>query len=294
MDREAPKVPKPSSPFDECRKITRAEGRNFYLGMLILPRPKRLAMFALYAFSRRVDDVADGSLPVDEKLRRLDNYRTALLEGGDSEDAPTLALRATMKKTGLPPSILLPLIEGALWDVMDGHIDTTDELLEYCRLVAGSIGQACAWIYGRSDSTALSAASDLGVALQLTNISRDIREDHHSGRTYLPEADLSRRGIDIDAALAGDGASRKALVEYLLHIDALATTYYHSGLRLIDMLDRRSAASCATMALTYHGLQARIAANPTAILSARVRVPAHKKLLVLSEALLHPYAQAIP
>src|SRR5439155_17609630 len=184
--------------YRACEQITRREAANFFYGIRLLPRPKRLAMSAVYAFARRVDDIGDGDLDHDVKLAALatERERVDALAGvgvNGSGDPVAVALAHAQVRYDLPLDALELLIDGVELDVRGTHYETFDELVVYCRDVAGSIGRLCLAIFTDGDGNgSAQLADDLGVAMQLTNILRDVREDYEIGRIYLPAEDLRR------------------------------------------------------------------------------------------------------
>src|SRR5437588_1017382 len=202
--------------YSSCDEITRRAAANFYYGIRLLPRPKRQAMSAVYAFARRVDDIGDGQLLEREaQMRALADERRRLAVLGSGEvslpveeeiDPVILALAHARRRYELPLEALELLIDGVELDVLGSRYETFDELVSYCRAVAGSVGRLCLAIFTDGHATgAASLADELGVAMQLTNILRDIREDYTRGRVYLPAEDLRRFGLGTDlAALPGE------------------------------------------------------------------------------------------
>jgi phytoene synthase len=176
-----------------CARITHRQAANFYYGMRLLPGPKREALFAVYAFARRVDDIGDGTLAPERKRELLDEAARALA-AQPSDDLVLVALHEAESRFPLPRQSFFDLIEGVRMDVDGTTYDSFDELVAYCRRVAGSIGRLCVSVFGPGDEGAGQLADDLGVALQLTNILRDVREDAAQGRTYLPVEDLTWLG----------------------------------------------------------------------------------------------------
>ncbi len=190
--------------YGHCESVTRAQAANFFYGIRLLPRDRRRAMCAVYAFARRVDDIGDGTLEPEEKLRRLDRETAALAAiapAGAGEDAVMVALADTQRRFALPGDALSELIEGVRMDVKGVTYESFEDLVVYCRRVAGAIGRASLAIFGLREGAggtvtgAEGLADDLGVALQLTNILRDVREDAQNGRVYLPAEDLRRFGV---------------------------------------------------------------------------------------------------
>jgi phytoene synthase len=301
--------------YRHCEAITRAQAANFYYGIRLLPPPRRRAMCAVYAFARRVDDVGDGSLPHEEKLRRLDVEVAALSELEANEHLPSLAadpvlvaLADAHARFALPPGALGELIEGVRMDVDGVAYERFDDLVLYCRRVAGAIGRVCLAIFdtrshagvGERDPDRVEAeklADDLGVALQLTNILRDVREDAENGRVYLPAEDLRRFGLiaageegRAPAVLAGIANGQSGELEWLQALmrfeAARAQAWFHRGLALGSTLDRRSAACVLAMAGIYRRLLDRIEAHPEQALRERISLPAREKVWVAARSVL--------
>ncbi len=275
--------------YRRCEEITWSQARNFSYGIRLLPPPKRHALAAVYAFARRIDDIGDGTLPAPEKLVKLEEARTALsaLIAGraDDHDEVLVALDDAAGRFGIPLAAFGELIDGCAADVRGVSYATFDDLLHYCRCVAGSIGRLSLGVFGTTEpEQAVPLADSLGVALQLTNILRDIREDYLSGRVYLPAEDFDRFGC----ALEGDpatGPARDRLTALVEFEADRARTWYAKGLTLMPLLDRRSAASAGAMAGIYFRLLQHIAASPAAVLTRRVSLPAREKALVAARSL---------
>jgi 15-cis-phytoene synthase len=272
-----------------CEAVTGHEARNFAYGIRLLPAPKRQAMSALYAFSRRVDDIGDGDLDAAEKVRRLDATREVLVRvregdvGEDDVDPVAVALADATARFALPLGGLDELIDGVQMDVRGETYETWDDLAVYCRCVAGAIGRLSLGVFGtvngHDHERAAEYADTLGLALQLTNILRDVREDAGNGRTYLPAEDLAKFGCA--DGFHGDtpppGSDFTGLVEFEVR---RARQLFATGYRLLPMLDRRSGACVAAMAGIYRRLLERIAADPGAILRGRVSLPGREKAYV--------------
>jgi 15-cis-phytoene synthase len=313
--------------YARCEAITRREAANFYYGIRLLSRERRRAMCAVYAFARRVDDIGDGELPAAGKLAALEQQSRALarLAGGppgDGErtgalpagqpggDATMVALADARTHFPLPLDALQDLIEGVRMDIDGVAYESFEQLVLYCRRVAGAIGRVCLAIFGLRESErgagdgraelerASRLADDLGVALQLTNILRDVREDAGNGRVYLPGEDLRRFGLPgsgnaasalmaaLDAAGSGVAEHREALDSLVGFEAARAREWFERGMTLTEMLDRRSAACVLAMAGIYRRLLERIDADPARALSERMSLPAHEKALVAVRGLL--------
>jgi len=282
--------------YRRCEEITWSQARNFSYGIRLLPPAKRQALAAVYAFARRIDDIGDGTLPAPEKLVKLEEARaglSALIAGGavrgqgeaGGGDDVLVALADAATKFDIPLAAFGELIDGCADDVRGVTYRTFDDLLHYCRCVAGSIGRLSLGVFGTTDpEQAVPLADSLGVALQLTNILRDIREDYASGRIYLPAEDFERFGcvLDQDPATGPGQDKLTALVEF--EADR-ARTWYTKGLALMPLLDRRSAASAGAMAGIYFRLLEHIAAAPAAVLTRRVSLSAGEKALVAARSL---------
>ncbi|MGY1439103.1 presqualene diphosphate synthase HpnD [Streptomyces reniochalinae] len=279
-----------SAAYRYCEAVTGQQARNFAYGIRLLPGPKRQAMSALYAFSRRVDDIGDGDLPAEAKRERLERTRDllALVKDrqvrDDDTDPVAVALSHAADRFPLPLDALDELIDGVLMDVTGATYETWDELKVYCRCVAGAIGRLSLGVFGTVSGAPDTArapeyADTLGLALQLTNILRDVREDAEGGRTYLPSEDLEKFGCaaGFESTTVPDGADFTGLVHFEVR---RARALFTEGYRLLPMLDRRSGACVAAMAGIYHRLLDRIAADPAAVLRGRVSLPGREKAYV--------------
>jgi phytoene synthase len=271
--------------YRQCEQITWTQARNFAYGIRLLPPPKRRGLAVIYAFARRIDDIGDGTLPAGEKITALEQARQQVLDltsrPGDPQDPVLLALADVARNFPVPLQAFGELIDGCVADVRGTSYQTFDDLLYYCRCVAGSIGRLSLGIFGtREDPDVASRLADsLGVALQLTNILRDIREDHQNGRVYLPAEDLAK--FDVDLA-APDRAQFVKLADFEVE---RARDWYATGMRLLPMLDWRSAGCTGAMAGIYRRLLDRIAVQPEAVLRERVSLSAGEKAGVAVRAL---------
>ena len=296
--------------YAQCEQITWEQARNFAYGIRLLPPDKRRALAAVYALARRIDDIGDGDLPAAEKTTQLEAARdqvhalVAKVNGKPSETVETAGAQDTGKdqdpvlvaladagaRFPVPLEAFGELIDGCLADVNQATYKTFDDLLWYCRCVAGSIGRLSLGIYGPTRPEKQSKlADDLGVALQLTNILRDVREDFRNNRIYLPKEDLDKFGIEFAPFGAPEpfpGEAMQARFANLVEFEASrAREWYGSGLRLLATIDRRSAACTGAMAGIYRRLLERIARNPRAVLDGRMSLPGSEKALVAAQAL---------
>ncbi len=292
--------------YSRCEAITREQAANFYYGIRLLSGERRRGMCAVYAFARRIDDIGDGPLEAARKLELLSAEELAvgaLGERAEADDPVLVALADARTRFALPVDALGELIEGVRMDVRGTTYETFEDLLPYCRHVAGTIGRLCLAIFGlRRAPTPGSAeraqvlADELGVALQLTNILRDVREDAENGRIYLPAAELAEHGLPardpvalvraIEAAAAGEVQSREAFCALARFEAARAREWFDRGLLLAELLDRRSAACLLAMAGIYRRLLERIDSDPAAVLSGRVSLPAREKAIVAVRGML--------
>ena len=275
--------------YDVCEEITHREARNFAYGIRLLPRDQRRAMSATYAMARRIDDIGDGDLPDSEKLRGLDGVLDCLQALNlTSPDPVVVALAHATWRFPIPIGAFAEIVEGCRADVTVHRYTTFDQLEHYCRCVAGSVGRLSVGIYAPARlDTAMHLGDSLGIALQLTNILRDLREDRLLGRVYLPAEDLDRFGctldLDDEGRLADDPERFAALVRFEA---ARAREWYDEGLGLLPLLDRRSAACTAAMAGIYRRLLDRIAEDPEQIRGARLSLSPRAKLAVAARALV--------
>ncbi len=289
--------------YRHCESVTRAEAANFYYGIRLLPGERRRAMCAVYAFARRVDDIGDGTLAHEEKLRLLEGEAGALaaIERPAPDTAPggdpvMLALADTMRRFPLSARVLGELIEGVRMDVEGAVYEDFDELVVYCRRVAGAIGRVCLAIFGvRAGAAADTAeaellADELGVALQLTNILRDVREDAENGRVYLPREDLRRFGVVVRRGSSngpvGDPEQLERLCALVRFECERAREWFDRGIALTRLLDRRSAACVLAMAGIYRRLLERIEEHPEEVAQGRVSLPAREKAWVAARGML--------
>lgn len=260
-------------------RITRLEARNFAWGVMVLPRPKRQAVAALYAFARRVDDIADSGLEDEERRARLEACRAAVeaLPGSPNGDAVLVALADAISHYPIPKSALLDLVAGGLMDVEKTRYATWQELHEYCRRVAGAVGLACAAVYGPRDPVAAEPLAErLGLALQQINIMRDVPEDWELGRVYLPQDELAQFGVTEDD-IAGKRVGSEWR-ELMSHQAARADRLLRAGLDLLPMLDKRSALCVRTFAGVYRGLLVQMRERNYDVFTARPELSGVEKV----------------
>jgi phytoene synthase len=267
--------------YEHCRRIARDSGSSFYAGMRLLPAERRNALFAIYALARRIDDVADEDGTTDGKLAELGEIRRGLEQLNEAVDPVLVALADASKRFPIPVGAFGELVDGAEMDVRGAEYATFAELERYCRCVAGSIGRLSLGIFDCSDrGRAAPLADELGIALQIGNILRDLGEDAASGRVYLPREDLERFGCE---------ASREGFqgpIELVIAFEAeRGLGRLRAGLELVSLIDRRSASSVLAMAGKYRRLLERIAAEPALVFQGRLSLRPWEKGLVLARSL---------
>jgi phytoene synthase len=268
--------------YDFCESVTRREAKNFAYGIRLLRRPERRALSAAYALARRIDDVGDGSAAPEDKLAGLQTIRKEIDPIDPRTDDPVLvAVADAERRYGLPMSCFGEIIDGCEMDVTGTNYETIDDLVGYCRRVAGSVGRLSLAIFGsREAEQAVPLADALGVALQLTNILRDVLEDRSLGRVYLPSKDAESVGCARD--LSGPPAETARLVALECR---RADAWFEEGLQLLPLLDARSRACVSAMAGIYRRLLARIEREPLAVTRGRVSLPTWEKALVATRSL---------
>lgn len=274
--------------YRHCERVVRTRARNFAYGIRLLPPAKRRALSAVYAFARRIDDIGDGSGPSAQRLARLSQVRPALHRpDADPADPELVALRDASRRFPIPMNAFDELIDGCAADVQGATYERFAGLLAYCRWVAGSIGRLSLGVFGTDDPTTAEPLADaLGVALQLTNILRDVREDRLMGRVYLPAEDLERFGCTLEMDRDGTFIDAPERLGALMRYESdRARTWYERGIRLVPMLDRRSAACTAAMAGIYRCLLERIAADPAGALTTRLSLSRWDKTMVTARSL---------
>jgi len=278
--------------YAHCRRVARAEARNFYYGFRLLPPAKHGALCALYAFMRWVDDITDAPGGAAEKITGLESARATIerVARGDTGGAPMLpALAHTLATYNIPRGYLDELIAGAQMDLEVSSYRRFDDLRLYCHRVAGIVGQCCVHVFGYTDPRAVELADRLGLAFQLTNILRDVAQDHALGRVYLPQEDLERfgcRAAEIAAAPPSPAARE------LFRFEAeRAREFYREGAALVPLVAADSRAALWALARIYSGLLRKMDAREYDVTSARVRLSPAEKSWILLRARLGLWSQ---
>jgi phytoene synthase len=271
-----------------CRAIARHRARNFYHGMRLAPEPKRSGLYAMYAWMRVADDLADDS-GIADRAGALQQFsdRTELAISGDLDaigDEPIwVALADTIARFNIDRSCLDEMLAGQLFDLAPARIRTFDQLETYCRQVASTVGQTCVRIWGIRDEDrweeALELAALRGVAFQLTNILRDIREDFELGRIYLPEEDFESHELAPSELLEWEHADR--CTAFMRRQAERARRFYQQSEALDDLVSPDCIAALWAMTKIYGEVLQRIESDPKgAVLSGRVQLPWTRKIAI--------------
>jgi phytoene synthase len=285
--------------YSVCRSISRAAAKNFYYGFVVLPRPKRNALSAVYAFMRRCDDIADdNTVSSDERHNKLAEWLDSLhraLASQPTDDAVLLALTDAQRTYQIPIGLLDHLAYGTAADLgqsppgstssapLVARYQTFDQLRDYCYGVASVVGLVCIKIFGYRDPAAEPLAERCGLAFQLTNIIRDVKEDVGMGRVYFPQQDLAQCGLSA-ADLATPDIAR---IRPLLALEAdRARDCYRAGEELIGLVNEDSQPALWVLIAIYRRLLEKIAANQYDVFTERIRLTVPEKLTVLGKGIL--------
>lgn len=269
--------------YEFCARLSKREARNFYYSFVLLPPDRRQAMCALYAFLRHTDDLADEPGTAESKQQALDAWRVSLDEvlAGEVSVWPGLpALADTMRRFGIPGQYLHEVVDGVVMDLHPRRYATFDELAVYCGRVASAVGRSCLhiWGYRSEDGKAEALANDYGIALQLTNILRDVREDALNGRVYLPSEDLEQFNV------APEELSTSALDDRLRALFQFqagrAYEYYDRAAPLVPLVDPVGRPVLRAIVGIYRALLDEIAGRGYDVLSRRVALPGWRKAAI--------------
>ena len=270
--------------YQECRRITRREARNFYYAFVLLPSERRRAIYVAYAFCRYCDDAVDSESSTDEKLLRLAELRRLLAQcyEGHADEPVFVGLAQVASDYAIPREYFEDVLSGMEADLVKTRYQDFDELRQYCYQVASAVGLICIHIFGFKDERARAHAVDLGLAMQLTNISRDVKEDLEFGRIYLPQDELARFGCTEDDLRAG--RANDAFRELMRFQSQRARAYFQSGFLLLPYLSPRSRACAAVLGRIYSKLLDRIEAEDYDVFSQRVSLSTTEKLGVMAHS----------
>jgi 15-cis-phytoene synthase len=283
--------------YTACRRIARREAKNFYYAFVALPKPRRNAICAVYAFMRKADDLADDeSRSREERRRDLDHWLSdwhRASSGGDTNDPVFVAVRDAVERFAIPTKLLDELVSGTTMD-LDSDNDvadtyaTFDDLYRYCYLVASVVGLVCIRIFGYSDPRAEKLAEETGIAFQLTNILRDVAEDAERNRVYLPAEDLAAHSLSVEQILRRRAGAPPSGDEgaLLAEIGGRAEHYYQSARELLPLIDRESRPALWVLVRIYRALLRRIRRADYDVFSRRISVPTFQKLEILAVGMM--------
>ena len=262
-----------------CQKIARTRARNFYYSFLLLSREQRDAMCAIYAFMRYCDDISEGEGASREAIERWRRDLDLALEGQFGENLLWPAFHDTVERYQIPHEYFYEMIAGVSSDLQPKQLQTFDELYRYCYQVASVVGLTIIHVFGFESPDALLLAEKCGIAFQLTNILRDVREDRENGRIYIPEEDIRKFSADL--------AKHDERFVKLMSFEARrARSYYDESRPLIGLVHKRSRPSLWALIEIYRRLLTRIERSNFNVLEKRIRVPTWEKLSILASAAL--------
>jgi phytoene synthase len=275
--------------YDYCAHVAKSQAKNFYYSFLTLPPEKKAAMCAVYAFMRYSDDVSDEAAADAAKAAQFRQWRAALERAlrGDYGDSPILpAFHDVVQRYAIPPRYFSELIDGVEQDLTIHRYETFTDLARYCYLVAGVVGFVCihVWGFDPTDGKALEAAEACGLAFQLTNILRDVKEDAERDRIYLPQEDLRRFGVTEAELKRGGGDNFRALMRFEAE---RARQFYQQALDLFPLLHPDGRPTYTIMLRIYRGILDSIERNGYDVHTRRARVSTPQKLGIVAGAWLN-------
>ena len=262
-----------------CRRIARTRAKNFYYSFLLLSREQKDAMCAIYAFMRYCDDISEGEAASSEAINQWRADLDRALTGQYPENHLWPAFHDTIKRYNIPHKYFHEMIDGVTGDLHPREIQTFDELYRYCYQVASVVGLTIIHIFGFDNPEALTLAEKCGIAFQLTNILRDVREDRENRRIYIPAEDIHR----FSANLAQYDAN---FIDLLRFEAERAHAYYNESRPLLGLVHKISRPSLWALIEIYRRLLIRIEQSNFDVLDRRVRVPTWEKLSILASAIL--------
>ncbi|MGE5489292.1 MAG: phytoene/squalene synthase family protein [bacterium] len=274
--------------YEHCRRIARTRARNFYYSFVLLPRAQRDAICAMYAFNRRCDDLSDEpGVELAARRAALEQWRCELersLAGRPGQDPLWPAFCDTAARYKIPREYFHEMLDGVTSDLEPRAIATYDELYRYCYQVASVVGLTVIHIFGFKSEAALQLAEKCGIAFQLTNILRDVREDAVRGRVYIPAEDLDR--FHVRASDLAEGRRSDEFVSLMAFEAARARAFYNESAPLVEMIEPHARPSLWALIEIYSRLLARIERTNYDVLSRRIELPAREKLAVIARALV--------
>jgi phytoene synthase len=272
--------------YEQCRLITRREAKNFYYAFLTLPEARRRAIYVAYTFCRYCDDSVDAQRSLDEKLLMLAELRRKLEETyhGHTTEPVFLGLADVAQKYNIPQEYFREVLSGVESDLVKDRYQNFEELRQYCYQVASAVGLICIQIFGYKDSKARDHAIDLGLAMQLTNIVRDVKEDLEFGRIYLPQDEMARFGYSEEELR--NGIVNEPFINLMRFQTRRARDYFQSGFLLLPYLSPRSRACPAVLGQLYSKVLDLIEAADYDVLHQRVSLTKSEKLRVMAQTWL--------
>jgi phytoene synthase len=270
--------------YEYCRRVARRRAKNFYYSFVLLSRPQRNAMCAIYAFMRYCDDLSDEPGATRAAIDRWRAEMEEALAGRFSSHPVWPAFYHTVRRFGIPPQYFREMIDGVLSDLEPRRFETFERLYRYCYQVASVVGLTIIHIFGFDTRSALPLAEKCGVAFQLTNILRDIREDAERGRIYLPAEDLRRFGVSEEDLCAGRRG--EPFLRLMAFESERARAYYNDSRPLLDLIHPRSRASLWALIAIYSRLLERIEQGNFDVFRHRVRLPLWEKSWIVWRALV--------
>ena len=275
-----------ASAYETCRVITRREAKNFYYAFLTLPAAQRRAIYAVYAFCRHCDASVDDGTSTEAKVKALADLQEDLTRTytGRATTPVYVALADVIYKYDIPQEYFREIILGVESDLVKNRFQTFEELREYCYRVASVVGLVCLQIFGYKDDDAKKYAVDLGLAMQLTNIIRDVREDFEMDRVYIPQDEMARFGYSEDDLK--NGVCNQPFQELIKFQAERAREYFDKGFKLLPYLSRRSRACPAVLGTLYSKVLSRIEASDYDVLEVRVSLSKAEKIGITAKTWL--------
>jgi phytoene synthase len=283
-------MPTVEESYAHCRNVARSQARNFFYSFVLLPRARRDAMCAIYAFMRRSDDIVDNeAVPIGDRRKQIDRWRRRLSEAlrGDTKgDAVLTAFHDVVDRYAIPHGYFFELLDGMESDLSAREYETFDDLYPYCYRAASVVGMATVHVFGFGSDTALALAAACGVAFQLTNIMRDVSADAAMGRVYFPSAELEEFGLSrtelLDDSIRSTDERFQRFMEFQWR---RAERFYRESADLLTMVDSASRPALWAMVSIYHGLLRRIRKARYNVFGQRVRLPVWRKLWIVGRAM---------
>lgn len=296
--KEETRTGKPGWDLDEayeaCAQITRDASTNFYYAFLTLPEEKRRAIYATYAFCRLCDDIVDEPDRAGDPATELAQVREKLGEAYEGAESGAIwtALADSQKRFGIGKSHFAAVIEGCEMDLTRSRYETFDDLADYCMKVASAVGLVCIEVCGYEDQIAVQHAVDLGIAMQLTNVIRDVAEDVANGRIYLPLDEIKRFGYSEQELIDGTvNESFRNLIQFQV---GRAREYFERGNKLFPLLDRRSRACPQAMAEVYMSILDKIEDANFDVMTSRVRLSKRAKFTLAARLWIRSRLRFLP